>query len=122
MGMIRRVIGLGLAGLSAWLFWQGLDAVLMLTARGSPLSDALLSPPTGLWRLTATAILAGGGILVAARLPGGGVLAIAGALLYTALGATLALVGSDSSIWMDEVTFSAIVLILSAAALLIRRS
>ncbi|MFN3912586.1 hypothetical protein [Hyphomonas sp.] len=44
--MIRRIAAAALALLAAWLFWQGLSAVLIITSRGSPLDDALLQPPT----------------------------------------------------------------------------
>ncbi len=121
MGLIRQTIALLTAGLAGWLFWQGLDGVLVLLARGSPLSDALLSPPTSLWRLAATFLLLLGALLAAARLPAGASLAAIGTFLYTALGATLALLGSDSSLWMDEVTWSAVLLILSAFLLSLRR-
>lgn len=122
MGILRRTVGILMAGLAGWLFWQGLETVLVLLSRGSPLSDALLSPPTSLWRLAATFLLLVGALLAAARLPAGASLAATGTFLYAALGAILALMGSDSSLWMDEMTWSAVLLILTALLLLLRRS
>ncbi|MFN3313958.1 MAG: hypothetical protein ACK46Q_10870 [Hyphomonas sp.] len=118
---LRQYAGVALAVIAAWLLWQGIEAVMLLTARGSPLSDALLQPPTSLWRILAALLAFAGGVLAAARIPSGAVIALIGSLLFGALGLTLMLLGTDASIWLDEILFSAVMLILSGVLLLRKR-
>ena len=67
---LRRLSGLLLAVLAAWLLWGGIHAVNVVMARGSSLADAVLSPPTGLLRLVrSTFALLGGLIAFAGRGP-----------------------------------------------------
>lgn len=119
---LRQYAGLALAVIAAWLLWQGIEAVMLLTSRGSPLSDALLSPPTSLWRIVAALFAFGGGLLAAFRMPFGAVFALVGSLLFFMLGLALMLAGTDASIWMDEMIFSAVMLILCGVLLLRKRA
>lgn len=119
--MIRRLAGVALALIAAWLFWQGLSAVLMITSRGSPLDDALLQPPTSLWRLVATGLALIGGGLAALNVKGGGWLAMIGAILFAALPGAMAAMGTDSSLWMDEVVSGGVMLVLAGALAFVKR-
>lgn len=118
---LRQYAGIALAAIAAWLLWQGIEAVMLLTARGSPLSDALLSPPTSLWRILAALFAFEGGLLAALRIRFGAVLALIGSLLFGALGLTLMLLGTDASIWLDEIIFAVVMLILSGVLLMRKR-
>lgn len=120
--MIRRIIGIVFALIAAWLLWQGLHAVQVIVSRGSPLGDALMQPPTSLWRIVAAGVALIGGLLVAAKLPGGGPVAAAGAVLFAALGGAMVAMGTDSSMWMDEVVSGGILIVLAGALLFLKRS
>lgn len=119
---LRQITGIAIALIGAWLLWQGIQAVMLLTSRGSPLSDALLSPPTSLWRILAALFAFEGGLLVALRIRFGGALALTGSLLFAALGFVLMMLGTDSSIWLDEVIFGSVLILLSLVALRLKRS
>lgn len=119
--MIRRIAAVALALLAAWLFWQGLSAVLIITSRGSPLDDALLQPPTSLWRLVSTGLALAGGLLAALNIRGGGVTGLIGAILFAALGGLMAGMGSDSSLWMDELVFGGALIGLACVLLFAKR-
>ncbi len=120
--MIRRIAAAALTLLAAWLFWQGLSAVLIITSRGSPLDDALLQPPTSLWRLVSTGAALLGGFLAALNLRGGAWLSMTGAILFAALGGLMAGMGSDSSLWMDELIFGAILIALAGVLAFVKRA
>ena len=92
---IRLIAAAALSLLAAWLFWQGLSAVIMITGRGSPLGDALMQPPTSMIRLLGSAIVLIGGLLAAA--------------------------GTDSVMWMDEAIYSALLIVLTIALFVIKR-
>lgn len=117
---IRRIAGLTLAALSGWLLWQGLEGVLMMMDRGSTLAQSvdLLNG----WRFVASGIAIIGGLMAAANVRFGAVVALAGTLLFTALAAAFILAGTDSSLWMDEVLGAAGMIVLTGALLFIRRS
>jgi hypothetical protein len=120
--MIRRIAAIALALLAAWLFWQGFHAVQVIVSRGSPLDDALLQPPTSLWRLVASGLAVLGGLLAALNIRGGGWFAMIGALLFAALGGALAAMGTDQSIWMDEAIAGAILVVLAALLVVVKSS
>lgn len=117
---IRRIAGLGLAAVSGWLLWQGLEGVLLMTSRGSPLAQAidLLNG----WRFLAAGIAILGGLLAAANVRFGAVVALTGTLLFTGLAAAFVLAGADRSIWLDEVLGAAAMIVLTGILLFIRRS
>lgn len=119
MQTIRRIAGLLLAALSAFLLWQGLEAVIFLLNRGSPLGQAV--DAIGAWRMVAASLGIAGGLLAAGAIRFGGVTALAGTLLFAALGAAFILFGADSSIWMDEVLGAAGMLVLTAVLLFVKR-
>jgi hypothetical protein len=122
MHMIRRIAGAALALLAAWLLWQGIAAVDLIVSRGSPLDDALLQPPTSLWRILASGLALIGGALAALNIRGGAWLGMTGAILFAALGGALAAMGTDSSLWMDEVICGAVMIALAGALALMKRS
>ncbi len=117
---LRRIVGLALAVLSGWLLWQGLEGVLMMTSRGSPLAQAvdLLNG----WRILAAGIGVIGGLLAAASIRFGAVVALVGTLLFTGLAAAFVLAGADVSLWLDEVLGAAAMIVLTGILLFIRRS
>lgn len=120
--MIRRILA-GLMALAAlWLLWEGIHPVQVIVSRGSPLVDALLNPPTSIWRIAAALLLLAGSALAALNLRWGGVLALIGAILFTALGALLALMGTDSRMWMSELVTGGILTLLSGALLFMKRA
>jgi hypothetical protein len=119
--MIRRVAAIVLALLAAWLFWQGLAGVQIIVSRGSPLDDALLQPPTSLWRLVASGLALSGAVLAALNLKGGGWLAMTGAVLFAALAGVMAAMGTDQSLWLDEAIFGGILVLLALALALMKR-
>ncbi|MFN7055733.1 hypothetical protein [Hyphomonas sp.] len=119
---LRQYTALALGAVAAWLLWQGIEVVMILTSRGSPLSDALLEPPTSLWRILAALIALDGAVLAALRIRFGAVLALIGSLLFAALGLVLMLMGTDVSIWLDEVIFGAVMVLLSGVLLALKRS
>jgi len=119
--MIRRIAAAALALLAAWLFWEGLSAVLIIVSRGSPVDDALLQPPTSLWRLVAAGLAVVGGLLAALNLRGGAWIAMMGAVLFAALAGVMAGMGSDSSLWMDEAVSGGILIALAGVLVAVRR-
>ncbi|MFN7165320.1 MAG: hypothetical protein ACK4P2_10935 [Hyphomonas sp.] len=120
--MIRRITAGALAVLSAWLLWQGIAAVDLIVSRGSPLDDALLQPPTSLWRILASGLALIGGLLAALNIKGGAWLGMTGAVLFAALGGALAAMGTDSSLWMDEVISGIVMIALAGALVFMKRS
>jgi len=120
--MIRRIAAIALALLAAWLFWQGFSAVQIIVSRGSPLDDALLQPPTSLWRLVASGLALIGAVLAALKLKGGGWLAMIGAVLFAALAGAMAAMGTDRSLWRDEAISGSILFLLALVLALTKRS
>jgi hypothetical protein len=100
--MIRTLTAAALLLLAAWLLWQGVSGVAMIVGRGSPLGDALMQPPTSLWRIVAASLALIGAGLAALKVRGGGWLALTGALLFAAMAGTMAAMGITSRMWMDE--------------------
>lgn len=119
--MIRQIAAAALALLAAFLFWQGLEAVLIITSRGSSWGDALLQPPTSLWRLVATSLALLGGVLALLKTRGGAWIAMTGAVLFAALGGLMAGMGADSTLWMDEALFGALLIALAGLVVFIKR-
>ena len=120
--MIRRLAGGALALIALFLLWQGVSAVQLIVSRGSPLDDALLQPPTSLWRIVAAGLAALGGVLAALNIKGGGWFAVPGAILFAALPGAMAAMGTDSSLWMDEVISGGVMLVLAGALAFVKRS
>ena len=111
--MLRRLSGLILAALSGWLLWGGVHTVNVIVSRGSPLSDALLSPPTSLLRIAGTAIALIGGLLALFGKPFGALVSLIGVALFVLLTASMALSGADAVLWMDEAVCSGILVVLT---------
>lgn len=117
----RMIAAAALVLIAAWLFWQGLSAVIMITQRGSPLGDALMQPPTSMIRLLASAIVLIGGLLALARRAGGAIVATIGTLLFLLLPVLMAAAGTDSAMWMDEAIYSVLLVALTIALFALRR-
>lgn len=121
MQIIRQTAAGLLAVLSLWLLWQGLEGVLVLLSRGSPLTDALLSPPTSLWRILAAGLAVAGGIMGLLGLKRDFWVAGAGAILFTALGLMLAAMGTAMSLWLDEILAGLVMAALTAILVFVKR-
>ena len=117
----RMLAAAALSLLSAWLLWQGLSAVIMITGRGSPLGDALLQPPTSLIRILGASVILIGALLALAQRAGGALLAAVGTVLFLLLPVLMAASGADSGMWMDEAIFSALLIALTIALFVIKR-
>lgn len=117
----RMLAAAALSLLSAWLLWQGLSAVIMITGRGSPLGDALLQPPTSLIRILGASVILIGALLALAQRAGGALLAAVGTVLFLLLPVLMAASGADSAMWMDEAIFSALLIALTIALFVIKR-
>ena len=117
----RMLAAAALSLLSAWLLWQGLSAVIIITGRGSPLGDALLQPPTSLIRILGASIVLIGALLALAQRAGGALLAAVGTVLFLLLPVLMAASGADSGMWMDEAIFSALLIGLTIALFVIKR-
>ena len=120
--MIRKLAAGALALLAAWLFWQGISAVQIIVSRGSPLDDALLQPPTSLWRIASSGIALAGGVLAVLNIKGGGWLAMIGAILFAALAGVMAGTGADSRMWMDEAVTGVILIALAGLLAVFKRA
>ena len=120
--MIRRIAGVLVALIAAWMLWDAIYAVQLIVSRGSPLDQALMNPPTSAWRLVAGVLAVAGGILAVLRLPFGGILGLVGGALFVALAALLAAMTANGSfITPDSIAGLAIVL-LSGVILFTRRN
>jgi len=117
----RMLAAAALSLLSAWLLWQGLSAVIVITGRGSPLGDALLQPPTSLIRILGASIILIGALLALAQRAGGALLAAVGTFLFLLLPVLMAASGADSAMWTDEAIFSALLIVLTIALFVIKR-
>jgi len=120
--MIRKLAAGALALLAAWLFWQGISAVQMIVSRGSPLGDALLQPPTSLWRIAASGLALVGGGLAVFNIRGGGWLAMTGAVLFAALAGVMAGMGAATRLWMDEAVTGVILIALASVLVFVKRT
>lgn len=120
--MLRRLAGLVMMGLGLWLGWGGLEAILAFTSRGGDLASALFEPPTGIIRITSTALMSLGGFLVLLSARFGVTLATVGSILFAILGGLMAASGADSGLWMDEVLFGLGAVALSVLILTLRRA
>lgn len=118
---IRILTGVALAVLSAWLLWQGLSAVIMITSRGSPLGDALLQPPTSVVRIVAACVILLGALLAVAQRPGGAWLAGLGTFLFGLLPVMMAASGTAARLWADEAVVSLLLIALTVALCVIKR-
>lgn len=120
--MIRRIAAGLLALIAAWLLWQGVSAVMLIVSRGSPLDDALLQPPTSLWRIVATGLVLAGGLLAAFNIKGGAWTAMIGAVLFAALPGVMAGMGGSASLWMRDVAPAAVLVSLALVLAFVKRS
>lgn len=118
---IRMIAAAVLTLLAAWLFWQGLSGVIMITQRGSPLGDALMQPPTSMIRLLGSAIVLIGGLLALARRASGAIVATIGTLLFLLLPILMAAAGAESVMWIDEAVYSALLVALTITLFVLRR-
>jgi hypothetical protein len=104
--------------ISLFLFWRGLDAVLYAVQLGSPLSDAIMQPPTSLLRLIATGALVLGAVSALFGWRAGKWLIGLGILVWCLLAGLMALSGADSNMWKDE-AISAVILIVLFGAMIV---
>lgn len=119
MYIVRRGAGLVLAVIAGWLAWQGLQGVMVLTSRGSPLADAL--DAIVIWRIAAAGLAFLGGLMAAGNIRFGAILALLGSLGFAGLAIAFILAGTDSSLWMDEAIGAGALLAATAFLLFIRR-
>lgn len=119
--MLRRWSGLFLAALAAWLLWGGLHTVNVIVSRGSPIADALFSPPTSVLRIAGTLIAVIGGLLAFAAKPFGALASLIGVGIFVLLAASMILSGANSVLWMDEAVFSGILIVLTGVLLVLPR-
>lgn len=119
--MIRRIAGVIVALIAAWLLWEAVFAVQLIVSRGSPLSDALMNPPTSAWRIVAGGLGVAGGGLAALRQPFGGVLGLIGGLLFIALAVVLAGATANGSLITSESLAGLGMVLLSGVILFTRR-
>lgn len=119
--MFRQIAAGLLALAGAFVLWQGLDAVNLVMQRGSNLSDALLQPPTSLWRILAALFLLAGGVLGLLKAPGGAITALPGILLYASLPGVMAALGADRSMWRDEAILAVPLVALTASLFFVKR-
>ena len=118
---LRRAAGLILLLIAAYLFWQGLDAVLYVMSLGSPLNDALMQSPTSLIRLTGAGLALIGGALATANLKGGAWLAAIGTVIFCLLTFLLAMNMVNPKDWMPEVIASIGLVIATGLLIFTRR-
>ena len=119
---LRNLAGFALAVLAAWLLWGGIHTVNVIVSRGSPLSDALLSPPTSLLRIVGTIVAVIGGLLAGFGARFGALLSLIGVGVFALLAATMALSGANSVLWMDEAVFSGILIVLMGLLFILQRN
>ena len=110
---LRRLCGLLLAVLAAWLLWGGIHAVNVVMARGSSLADAVLSPPTGLLRLVGSTFALLGGLIAFADKPSGAWIASLGTAIFVLLTALMIGLGASSVLWWDEAVYSVVLVLLT---------
>ncbi|MEZ5997163.1 MAG: hypothetical protein R3B98_00520 [Hyphomonas sp.] len=110
---LRRIFGLLLALLAGYLLWQAIHAILFVMSTGSPLYDALMSPPTGLLRVLGTGFALSGGLLVLADRSFGALQAAIGTGIFILLTVLMVVSGANSVLWWDEAAFSAGLLVLT---------
>ncbi len=120
--MVRRIAGVLVALIAAWLLWEALHAVQLIVSRGSPLDQALMNPPTSAWRLVAGTLAVAGGILAALRLPFGGILGLIGGLLFVTLAALLAAMTANGSLITPDSIAGLAIVLLSGVILFTRRN
>lgn len=118
---IRNLAGFALAVLAAWLLWGGVHTVNVIVSRGSPLSDALLAPPTSLLRILGTLVALLGGLLAGFGKRFGALLSLIGVCVFVLLAASMALSGANSVLWMDEAVFSGILVVLTGLLFILPR-
>ena len=119
--LVRQLAASVMLGLGVWLAYGGIHALLTITERGSDLMNALFDPPTTIIRLVASGLMVIGGLIAVLKLKGGGLIALAGSILFAALAALMAASGADQGLWMDEALYGMAVLVLSILILTLRR-
>lgn len=120
--MIRRIAGVLVALIAAWMLWDAIYAVQLIVSRGSPLDQALMNPPTSAWRLFAGVLAVAGGILAVLRLPFGGILGLVGGALFVALAALLAAMTANGSLITPDSIAGLAIVLLSGVILFTRRN
>ncbi|MEM7493494.1 MAG: hypothetical protein AAF296_08945 [Pseudomonadota bacterium] len=120
--MLRRILGLALVALGAWVLREAIYAVVLIVGRGSPLDAALLEPPTSLIRILGGGAIVIGGVLSALNLPRGGLLALIGSVIFAALGGLLFAAGTDMELWLDEILYGGAGILLALIILALKRA
>lgn len=109
----RKAIALLALLVGLWLLWEGLQAVILITSRGSPLGDALLNPPTSIIRIVGAGVLVIGAALVILARKWGQWLVLLGTLIIALLAILMAASGADQSMWQGEALFAVCLGVLS---------
>ncbi len=119
--MARRLIGLAIFILAAWLLWQAGQAIAFFTQRGGSVMSALMEPPTGLVRVIGASLALVGGALAMFARPGGAPTALAGAIVFALLAGLMAMAGGASTLWRDEAVWAGILVMLAGALVFLHR-
>jgi hypothetical protein len=119
--MIRRIAGVLVALIAVGMLWNAIRAILFIVSLGSPLSNALMDPPTSAWLLVAGGVALVGGVLAALRLPFGGVLGLIGGALFVALAVVMATMTANGSLITPDSIAGVAIVVLSVAILFTRR-
>lgn len=114
---IRKILSVITLLAGAYLFWEGLSAVLLIVGRGSPLSDALLQPPTSIIRLVGAALVVIGSLLALVGQRWGHWSILIGTILIVLLAALMAAAGTDISMWRSEAIAGGLLSILTGLLL-----
>lgn len=114
---IRKILAAITLLAGAYLFWEGLSAVLLIVGRGSPVADALLQPPTSIMRLLGSGLVIIGGLLALIGQRWGHWSILIGTTLIILLAALMALSGADISMWRSEAIAAGLLSILSGLLL-----
>ncbi|MEO0817427.1 MAG: tetratricopeptide repeat protein [Pseudomonadota bacterium] len=119
--IVRQIVGAVLLAVGLWLGWQTLSAFLAYTGRGAD-AGAALADPVFLVPGIRSGLAIFGGLLALVRWPGAAPLAALATFLTALMGGLLALNGADSSMWMDDFIYAAILFLITCALLLRQRS
>ena len=110
--LIRRLAGFVGVCVALWMMWETVRAVQFLLAGGSDIASALLSPPTTVMRLVSTTLMILGGLLAAMVVRGGAWLFGAGAIVFAAMTALMAMT-ADYTLWRDEAILAPFLLVIA---------
>ena len=116
----RRAFGLAVAAVCALLLWRSLEALLFQYRVTGTLDGAAADPAYAL-SVAGAGLGVAGGAMAMARLPAGGALAVLGGVIYSLFGWGALAYGADESLWLERLVFSALIVVLGAALLRMRR-